>query len=282
MVLAGAAVWFGVSGQLKAEKIPINGDTPFMNSVFGSAEGSTPKEVKGPLGAMAQAEGIKKHTPGLPSSFGFPELDGKTAGEIAHIRSAKEYKGAGTAEVDAKMTALWNMMNTSSFLRSSLLLSAMAFGVALLVLGIGVVVALAGLGLLTTGKELAATAVPREPLVKPDKTPHLGAAPPTELASAAVPQPAAAPVPEPAPPGTPTGSAAAPATEPTPVTPPEPPASAPPAAPTGSAATPVTPTAPPASAPPAAPTGSAAAPVTEPATPTVPPASPPPAPPAVP
>ncbi|MDR2566195.1 MAG: hypothetical protein LBC97_09115 [Bifidobacteriaceae bacterium] len=151
---AGVATYIAVGAQLKAEKIPINGDTPFMNSVFGSGEGETPKEVGGPLGAIAQAEGIKMHTENMPGNYGFEDLNGRTAGEIAHIRSAKEYAGAGGEEADAKMTALWNMMNTSSFLRSSLMLSAMAFGVALLVAGVGVVVLLVGWGLLKAGRGL--------------------------------------------------------------------------------------------------------------------------------
>ncbi|MDR1634334.1 MAG: hypothetical protein LBS27_05325 [Bifidobacteriaceae bacterium] len=155
VVLAvGVAVYAAVAAQLDAEKIPINGDTPFMNSVFGSAEGATPKEVKGPLGAIAQSEGIKMHTEKMPGSYGFEDLNGSTAAQIAHVRSTKDYPGAGTEEADAKMTALWNMMNTSSFLRSSLLLSAMAFGVSLLVAGIGLVVLLTGLGLLWVGKQL--------------------------------------------------------------------------------------------------------------------------------
>jgi hypothetical protein len=154
VLLAGVATYLGVAAQLKAEKIPINGDTPFMNSVFGSAEGQTAKEVKGPLGALAQADGIKKHTKELPGGYGFAQYNGQTAGEIAHIRTAKEYPGAGTEEADAKMTALWNMMNTSSFLRASLLLSAMAFGVSLLVMGVGLVVFLTGWGLLKAGHGL--------------------------------------------------------------------------------------------------------------------------------
>ncbi|MDR3107551.1 MAG: hypothetical protein LBU05_05065 [Bifidobacteriaceae bacterium] len=153
--IAGVATYVGVSVQLKAEKVPINGDTPFMNSVFGSAEGKAPKEVAGPLGAIAQAEAIKAHTVEMPGSFGFEQYNGRTAGEIAHIRSAKEYPGAGTEAADAKMTALWNMMNTSCFLRSSLMLSALACGVALLVIGVGLTVFLAGWGLLKTGHELA-------------------------------------------------------------------------------------------------------------------------------
>jgi hypothetical protein len=156
VLVTGLAVYLGIGAQLKAERIPINGDTPFMNSVFGSGEGETPKEVRGPLGAIAQAEGIKAHTENIPGSFGFAEYNGLTAGEIAHIRSAKDYNGAGNDQTDSKMTALWNMMNTSSFLRSSLMLSAMAFGVAALVAGLGLVVFLAGLGLLSAGRGLAA------------------------------------------------------------------------------------------------------------------------------
>jgi hypothetical protein len=156
VLAAGLATWFGVGSALKAEKIPINGDTPFMNSAFGAAEGQAAKEVKGPLGALSQAEGIKMHTENMPGNYGFEQYNGLTAGEIAHIRSAKEYPGAGAEEADAKMTALWNMMNTSSFLRSSLMLSAMAFGVALLVMGIGVVVVLAGAGIASAAKAVAA------------------------------------------------------------------------------------------------------------------------------
>ncbi|MDR3106790.1 MAG: hypothetical protein LBU05_01125 [Bifidobacteriaceae bacterium] len=152
--VVGAATYIGVGVQLKAEKIPISGDTPFMNSVFGSEEGETPKEVAGPLGAIAQVAVIQSHTEHLPGSYGFEDYNGYTAAEIAHIRSAKEYPGAGGEDADAKFTALWNMMNTSSFLRSSLMLCVLAFGLALLIAGLGVVVFLTGLGLLKAGRGL--------------------------------------------------------------------------------------------------------------------------------
>ncbi|MDR1188905.1 MAG: hypothetical protein LBK95_15905 [Bifidobacteriaceae bacterium] len=154
VLAAGVVTYVAVGAQLKAEKISVSGDTPFMSSVFGSSDGETPKAVKGPLSAMAQAEAIKAHTAHTPEGFGFEKYNGSTAAEIAHVRQVKDYPGAGTDEADAKMTALWNMMNTSSFLRSALMLSAMAFGVALLVAGVGVVVFLTGLALVKAGHGL--------------------------------------------------------------------------------------------------------------------------------
>jgi hypothetical protein len=154
VLAAGVATWFGVRAALVAENIEVSGDTPFMSSAFGAGEGEAPQAVDGPLSALAQAEAIKAHTAHTPGGFGFEELDGATAAEIAHARQAKDYPGAGAKEADARMDALWGMMNTASFLRSSLMLSALAFGVALLVSGIGVTITLAGLALLSAGKDI--------------------------------------------------------------------------------------------------------------------------------
>jgi hypothetical protein len=161
MMVVGLFMTIFVSAQLSSEKISISGDTPFMSAIYGSKEGETPKMIKGPLGAYAQSEVIKMHTQGMPEGFGFPEYNGMTAAQIAQHRSAGDYPGADTEEGKAKMDALWNMMNISSFLRSSLLLSAMASGVGILIIGVGVVTLLGGWALVKVSKfEKAATEGP--------------------------------------------------------------------------------------------------------------------------
>jgi hypothetical protein len=163
MMVSGIAAYATVGAQLSAERINISGDTPFLASLYGTKEGAQPKQVRSPLGAFSQAEVIKKHSVNMPENFGFPELNGKTAAQIAAIRSAKDYD---TAKED-QMNALWSMMNTGSFLRTSLMVSALAFGVALLVIAAGLVSMLSGWGLMRLAKSQVADAEARLGGVQP-------------------------------------------------------------------------------------------------------------------
>ena len=106
--VAGTGTWIAVSANLKAEKITVSEDA----AAFGGQLVDTPWE------AWAQADIINKHA--LKAS------DGKTYSELDKENPVRE-----------------TMMN-GSFLRASLFTSVVAFGVALLVLGLGVVFIITG------------------------------------------------------------------------------------------------------------------------------------------
>ncbi|CAN5264359.1 hypothetical protein BH09ACT5_BH09ACT5_09740 [soil metagenome] len=102
MILAGAVVWGMVSSQLAAEKITVSEDAAFLAGA----------PVTGPFTAFAQADVINHHA--LEAS------DGKTY-----------------AQLDQDDPTRATVMN-ASFLRASLFTSVVAFGVAALVMGLGV------------------------------------------------------------------------------------------------------------------------------------------------
>lgn len=111
--VAGTATWFTVRSNLAAEQITISEDA----SAFA---GNT---VDGPIDAWIEADVINKHA--LEASGG------------------KTY-----AELDREDPVRATVMN-GSFLRASLFTSVIAFGVAAMAIGTGVVLALLGAGLRT-------------------------------------------------------------------------------------------------------------------------------------
>ena len=124
--VAGAGTWIAVSSNLRAEQITVSEDA----AAFGGELVDTPWE------AWAQADIINKHA--LAGS------DGKTY-----------------AELDKDDPARATVMN-GSFLRASLFTSVVAFGVGLLVFGLGVVFIITGetLRRIAVRVEAPATATP--------------------------------------------------------------------------------------------------------------------------
>ncbi|MBN9606702.1 MAG: hypothetical protein J0G30_08840 [Actinomycetales bacterium] len=108
MIVAGATVWGVVSSELAAEKIVVAEDATLLPGA----------EVTGPLTAYAEAEVINHHA--LEAS------DGQTYAQL---------------DRDDPMRA--TVMN-ASFLRASLFTSVVSFGVAVLVIGMGLFVGLVG------------------------------------------------------------------------------------------------------------------------------------------
>jgi hypothetical protein len=111
LAAAGAATWFAVQYNLAQEQITVADDSPMFAG----------EPVDGPLTAYAQAEIIEKH--------------------------ALEATGGKTyAELDRE-DPLRDVAMTASFLRASLFTSVVAFGVALLSMGLGVALILTGAAL---------------------------------------------------------------------------------------------------------------------------------------
>jgi len=116
MVVGGIAAWIGVTVQLSEENITVAEDAAFLQGA----------PVTDPLTAWAQAEVIQKHTLELTGGQTYAELD---------------------QDDPLRETAA-----TASYLRTSLFTSIVAFGVALLAAGTGVIAILYGWSLLALGR----------------------------------------------------------------------------------------------------------------------------------
>ena len=112
MIVAGGVTYYVVHDQLADEKITVSDDADFLAG----------DEVDGPFSAYAQAEVIQKHA--------LEATGGKTYAELAQ-------------DDPVRQTAM-----QASFLRASLFTSVVAFGVATMAMGIGVVLILIGWALM--------------------------------------------------------------------------------------------------------------------------------------
>ncbi len=115
LVLGGLGTWLLVSSTLRDQKITTSDDACLPG-----------RTVAGPFTAYCEAKVIEKHT--------LETTDGLTYAELAREDPRRE-------------TAL-----TSSFLQSSLFTSVVAFGVAAMAAGMGVLFVLIGLGMADVGK----------------------------------------------------------------------------------------------------------------------------------
>lgn len=120
LLVSGIATWFGIGASLAEEEIHVSDDAP----AFAGQLVDTPWE------AWAQAEAIQGHA--------LAESDGRTYAELDREDPARP------------------MVQTAAFLRASLMTSVTAFGVALLVVGVGT-------GFLLAGASLRSLATPASP-----------------------------------------------------------------------------------------------------------------------
>ena len=111
MAVAGIATWVVVSNTLSEQKIVVSDDA---NCLAGD-------EVNGPFSAFCQADVIDKHTKAITGGLTYSELD---------------------REDPNRATAM-----DSAFLQASLFTSVVAFGVAFMAFGVGIVFTLIGFGM---------------------------------------------------------------------------------------------------------------------------------------
>lgn len=116
LIVAGAATMFLVTDQLKAEKITVAKDAPCMAGEL----------VDGPISAYCQAQIINTHV--------LEDTGGLTYAELPRD--------------DPMRTVAMN----GSFLRASLFTSVVAYGVAWMALGLGLVCVFVGIGLSSLAK----------------------------------------------------------------------------------------------------------------------------------
>lgn len=143
MIIAGAFTYGTVSSQLSAERITVPADSNFLGGAFRG------KQVAGPLSAYAQAEIISTHAMKIS--------EGKTYAELGALAS-KAKEAGDTAQADKYTETRATVMN-GSFLRASLFSSVIAFGVAALVMGLGLIIGLIGWALTTIRPAVAADVV---------------------------------------------------------------------------------------------------------------------------
>lgn len=132
MIIAGMFTWSLVQRELKDERVTVSAD----------AEAFAGDKVEGPLTAYTEAMTIKKHA--LETSGG------------------KTY-----AELDRDDPVRATVMN-GAFLRASLFTSVVSFGVAALVMGLGVLFIIVGVALLGLDRNVMRLAAPAE---APDRAP---------------------------------------------------------------------------------------------------------------
>src|SRR5450756_243419 len=140
MIVAGGVTWGMVSTQLKAEHIVVAAVTPENPGRLAG------KPVAGPFTAYAQADAINHHA--------LDGAKGRTYAQIGDDAKALKAKLAASGlskEEVAKnpdvlaLAATRDSTMNGSFLRASLFTSVVAYGVAALVIGLGVLFALVGL-----------------------------------------------------------------------------------------------------------------------------------------
>lgn len=123
LIVAGVFTWIVVQTQLSDENITVSEDA----DRFGG------DAVDGPLTAYAEADAIEGHALEATGGLTYAELD---------------------RDDPARETAM-----TASFLRSSLFTSVVAFGVALMAVGLGVVFILIGIALLKLARQPSSAVV---------------------------------------------------------------------------------------------------------------------------
>jgi hypothetical protein len=126
LIVAGVFTWFVVRSQLADENITVSDD----------AEMFAGQEVNGPFTAYAQANVIEKHALEATGGLTYAELP---------------------RDAEVRQTAM-----DASFLRSSLFTSVVAFGVAFMAAGIGVVCILIGWALMSVSRSLVPATVVRD------------------------------------------------------------------------------------------------------------------------
>ncbi len=164
MIVAGGVTWGLVQSQLKAAHITVS---PISPENPGRLAG---KDVAGPFTAYAQAGVIDTHA--LEGAGG--KTYAQLGTELFALKDKLKASGATDADLATnadvmKLTATRTTSMNGSFLRASLFTSVVAFGIAALVMGLGLLFILIGFAL----QKVATTVVVTE-----TAAPAAGAAPP--------------------------------------------------------------------------------------------------------
>ena len=141
LIVAGGVTWGAITAQLDSENITVPGDASF-------AAGT---KVNNPISAFAQADIINQHALAGSGGLTYAELGAK-ASEAEKAGASEEE----VAEIRAQRTSVMN----GSFLRASLFTSVVAYGIAALVIGLGVLFTLVGWALRRLAAPVTVTSTP--------------------------------------------------------------------------------------------------------------------------
>jgi hypothetical protein len=152
LIVAGGITWGAVSSQLADEKIQVAAVTAADPGALAG------KNVVDPFTAYAQASAINHHS--------LTATNGRTYAELGTdiTVATKKLTDGGMSAADAakdpsvvKLQGERTTIQTGSFLRASLFTSVVAFGIAALVIGLGILFILVGFALrsLTAKREAA-------------------------------------------------------------------------------------------------------------------------------
>ncbi|NMR18964.1 aromatic ring-opening dioxygenase LigA [Cellulomonas fimi] len=155
MILAGGATWAMVTSQLKAENITV---APITEENPGALVGDP---VAGPFTAFAQANAINEHTITLGGGKTYAEI----GDEMTALREQLAADGDSPAEIaeNEELAGLQTQRNSvmnGSFLRASLFTSVVSYGVAALVIGLGLLFSLLGYALTRLASGVVTTSAP--------------------------------------------------------------------------------------------------------------------------
>lgn len=127
LIAAGGGAWALITSQLKAQHVEVHPDS----------ERFAGKVVAGPVTAFAQSAVIEQHAQGIGQ--------GRTFAEVSE--EYMEATRSGDTERAAELAEPRQMMMQANFLRASLFTSVLAYGLAALTAGLGVLFGLIGAGL---------------------------------------------------------------------------------------------------------------------------------------
>ncbi|MCL2470400.1 MAG: hypothetical protein FWF25_01470 [Propionibacteriaceae bacterium] len=141
MLLGGIGLYIGVSVQLTSQHATVSVKDPDDPGPYAN------QEIRGPITAYAQIQVIQHHLNAITGGKTFGQLpliatsDGKTYNadvtEATTTDGQVHKKGDPLSSADAKTYSARNTAQTASFLEASLLVSIMAFGVAVMIAGLG-------------------------------------------------------------------------------------------------------------------------------------------------
>ncbi len=157
-IIAGGATWAMVTSQLKDEQITVAAVTA---ADPGSLAG---KAVQDPFTAYAQANAIKHHSLTAGGGLTYAQLGTAITAQTAKL--TKSGMSAADAAKDPSVVKLTTERTTSmngSFLRASLFTSVVAFGIAALVMGLGVLFILIGWAMRKLAGDAQLSVVTSEP-----------------------------------------------------------------------------------------------------------------------
>jgi len=158
MILVGGITWAAVTVELKAENITVAAVTPANPGLLAG------RPVLDPFTAYAQAAAINHHALAGTGGRTYSEL----GDDEAALKASLAANGLSKDEIakNPDVLALGEVRDTAmtgSFLRSSLFTSIVAFGVAALVIGLGILLILIGRALRRIASLAVVTPAPATP-----------------------------------------------------------------------------------------------------------------------